>query len=74
VLIQEGRVVLYASRQLRKHEENHPTHDLELAAVVHAMFLRYGGTISSVIYVKYTVIYIHFDRFESEATNMAGVD
>jgi hypothetical protein len=56
VLIQEGRVVLYASRQLRKHEENHPTHDLELAAVVHAMFLRYGGTISSVIYVKYTVI------------------
>jgi hypothetical protein len=29
-------VVSYASRQLRKHEENYPTHDLELAAVVHA--------------------------------------
>jgi hypothetical protein len=28
--------VCYASRQLRKHEENYPTHDLELAAVVHA--------------------------------------
>jgi hypothetical protein len=27
--------VCYASRQLRKHEENYPTHDLELAAVVH---------------------------------------
>jgi hypothetical protein len=26
-----------ASRQLRKHEENYPTHDLELAAVVHAL-------------------------------------
>jgi hypothetical protein len=37
VLIQEGRVVSYASRQLMKHEENYPTHDLELAAVVHAL-------------------------------------
>jgi hypothetical protein len=37
VLIQEGRVVAYASRQLRKHELNYPTHDLELAAVVHAL-------------------------------------
>ncbi|WVZ70634.1 hypothetical protein U9M48_019282, partial [Paspalum notatum var. saurae] len=30
VLIQEGRVITYASRQLRKHEANYPTHDLEL--------------------------------------------
>jgi hypothetical protein len=30
-------VVSYASRQLRKREENYPTHDLELAAVVHAL-------------------------------------
>ena len=37
VLMQEGRVVSYASRQLRKHELNYPTHDLELAAVVHAL-------------------------------------
>jgi hypothetical protein len=29
--------VCYASQQLRKHEENHPTHDLELATVVHAL-------------------------------------
>jgi hypothetical protein len=29
--------VCYASRQLRKHEESYPTHDLELAAVVHAL-------------------------------------
>jgi hypothetical protein len=29
--------VCYASHQLRKHEENYPTHDLELAAVVHAL-------------------------------------
>jgi hypothetical protein len=43
VLMQGGKVVAYASRQLKKHEENYPTHDLELAAVIHA--LKYGGTI-----------------------------
>jgi hypothetical protein len=37
VLMQDKRVVAYASRQLKKHEENYPTHDLELAAVVHAL-------------------------------------
>jgi hypothetical protein len=37
VLMQEGHVIAYASRQLRKHELNYPTHDLELAAVVHAL-------------------------------------
>jgi hypothetical protein len=35
--MQEGHVIAYASRQLRKHELNYPTHDLELAAVVHAL-------------------------------------
>ena len=39
VLMQKGRVVAYASRQLKKHEENYPTHDLELAAVVFALKL-----------------------------------
>jgi hypothetical protein len=37
VLIQDGHVVAYASRQLRKHEVNYPTHDFELAVVVHAL-------------------------------------
>ena len=37
VLMQDGRVVSYASRQLRPHELNYATHDLELAAVVHAL-------------------------------------
>jgi hypothetical protein len=37
VLMQEGRVIAYASRQLRRHEEHYPTHDLELATVVHAL-------------------------------------
>lgn len=33
VLMQNGRVIAYASRQLRDYEKNYPTHDLELAAV-----------------------------------------
>jgi hypothetical protein len=37
VLMQEGQVILYSSRQLRRHEEHYPTHDLELAAVVMAL-------------------------------------
>jgi hypothetical protein len=37
VLMQEGRVISYSSRQLRCHEEHYPTHDLELAAVLMAL-------------------------------------
>jgi hypothetical protein len=35
--MQDGHVVAYTSRQLRKHEVNYLTHDLELADVVHAL-------------------------------------
>ncbi|WMV08601.1 hypothetical protein MTR67_001986 [Solanum verrucosum] len=37
VLIQHGKVITYASRQLRKHEKNYSTHDLDLVAVMHAL-------------------------------------
>jgi hypothetical protein len=37
VLMQDNRVIAYASRALKTHEENYPTHDLELAAVIHAL-------------------------------------
>jgi ribonuclease HI len=37
VLMQKGHAIAYASRQLRKHELNYTTHDLELTAVVHAL-------------------------------------
>jgi hypothetical protein len=37
VPMQNHRVIAYASRVLRVHEQNYPTHDLELAAVIHAL-------------------------------------
>ncbi|GJT56404.1 putative ribonuclease H-like domain-containing protein [Tanacetum coccineum] len=39
ILMQRGRVIAYASIQLKKHKEEYPTHDLELAAVVFALKL-----------------------------------
>jgi hypothetical protein len=43
--MQEVRVISYSSRQLRCHEDQYPTHDLELAAVV--MTLRTRVTLST---------------------------
>ena len=37
VLMQHGKVIAYASRQLKNYEQNYPTYDLELAAVVFAL-------------------------------------
>jgi hypothetical protein len=37
LLMQDGRAIAYASRQLRRHEEHYPTHDLELLAVIHTL-------------------------------------
>ena len=37
VLMQDNHVVCYESRNLKEHEENYATHDLELATIVHAL-------------------------------------
>ncbi|CAN4115624.1 unnamed protein product [Withania somnifera] len=37
VLMRQGKVIAYASRRLKVHERNYPTHDLELAAIVFAL-------------------------------------
>jgi hypothetical protein len=37
VLMQDGHAIAYASRQLQRHEEYYPTHDLGLLAIVHAL-------------------------------------
>lgn len=38
-MMQEGKVIAYASRQLKNHEQNYPIHDLELAAIMFALKL-----------------------------------
>ena len=37
VLMQSGRVVACGSRQLKNHEQNYPTHDMELATIIFAL-------------------------------------
>ena len=37
--MQHGHVIAYASRQLKRHEKNYPTYDLELAAVIFALMI-----------------------------------
>ena len=54
VLMQYGKVVSYSSQQLKPHELNYATHDLELAAVVHA--LKTWRLFSSEIIVRCTRI------------------
>ncbi|GKU88786.1 hypothetical protein SLEP1_g3007 [Rubroshorea leprosula] len=39
VLMQHGRVIAYGSRELKTHERNYPTHDLELVAIIFALKL-----------------------------------
>ena len=39
VLMQSERVVAYGSRQLKNHERNYHTHDMELATIVFALFI-----------------------------------
>jgi hypothetical protein len=51
VLIQEGRVISYSSRQLRHHEEHYPTHDLELAAVVMALRTWHHYLLGNVVHI-----------------------
>ena len=53
VLMQDGHVIAYASRQLKNSKVNYPTHDLELAAVVHA--LKFGGTVCSVSRAQFSL-------------------
>jgi hypothetical protein len=51
VLMQEGRVISYSLRQLRRHEEHYPTHDLELAAVVMALRMWHHYILGNVVHI-----------------------
>nr|GEW53563.1 putative reverse transcriptase domain-containing protein [Tanacetum cinerariifolium] len=66
VLMQRGKVIAYASRQLKIHEKSYTTHDLELGALVFA--LRLGGITytrqKSVIYMDHKSLQHTFDQKE----------
>jgi hypothetical protein len=51
VLMQDDRVIAYASRQLQRHEEHYPTHDLELFAVVHALKVWRHYLLGNLVYI-----------------------
>jgi hypothetical protein len=64
--MQRGKVISYASRQLKTHETNYPTHDLELAAVFFALKIwrhyLYGA--KCVIYTDHKSLKYFFDKKE----------
>ncbi|GJY08436.1 putative nucleotidyltransferase, ribonuclease H [Tanacetum coccineum] len=55
VLMQRGRVIAYASRQLKRHEENYPTHDLEFTMVVFTLKIwrHYLYGVKFIIYIDH---------------------
>ncbi|GJU48159.1 putative reverse transcriptase domain-containing protein [Tanacetum coccineum] len=66
VLMQRGKVIAYASRQLKIHEKNYTTHDLELGAVVFALKIwrHYLYGMKSVIYTDHKSLQHIFDQKE----------
>ncbi|GJR51356.1 putative reverse transcriptase domain-containing protein [Tanacetum coccineum] len=64
VLMQRGKVIAYASRQLKKHEKNYTTHDLELGAVVFALKIwrHYLYGTKSIIYTDHQSLQYIFDQ------------
>ncbi|GJV70989.1 putative reverse transcriptase domain-containing protein [Tanacetum coccineum] len=64
VLMQKGKVIAYASRQLKTHEKNYTTHDLELGAVVFALKIwrHYLYGTKSVIYTDHKSLQYIFDQ------------
>ncbi|GJT24097.1 putative nucleotidyltransferase, ribonuclease H [Tanacetum coccineum] len=66
VLIQRGKVIAYASKQLKIHEKNYTTHDLELGAVVFALKIwrHYLYGIKSAIYTDHKSLHHIFSQKE----------
>ncbi|GJY16454.1 putative nucleotidyltransferase, ribonuclease H [Tanacetum coccineum] len=66
VLMQRGKVIAYASRQLKIHEKNYTTHDLELGAVMFALktWRHYLYDTKSVIYMNHKSLQHIFDQKE----------
>ena len=68
VLMQSRRVVAYGSRQLKNHEKNYPTHDMELAA---PLFI--WRVVRDVLIPQKSEVYFHAAGPQYEATQMDEV-
>ncbi|GKD17522.1 putative reverse transcriptase domain-containing protein, partial [Tanacetum coccineum] len=66
VLMQKGKVIAYTSRQLKIHEKNYTTHDLELGVIVFALktWRHYFYGTKSVIYTDHKSLQHIFDQKE----------
>ena len=73
--MQSGRVVAYGSYQLKNHEHNYSTHDMELAAVDFALKIwrhyLYGEEFE--VYLDHKSLKYIFMQGDLEATQMGGV-
>ncbi|GKB87519.1 putative nucleotidyltransferase, ribonuclease H, partial [Tanacetum coccineum] len=76
VLMQRGKVIAYASRQLKIHEKNYTTHDLELGAVVFALktWRHYLYGTKSVIYTDHKSLQHIFDQKELNMRQQNGLN
>ena len=70
--MQSGRAVAYGSRQLKNHEQNYPTHDMELAAIVLALKvlapLLIWRAVRGVLRPQKSEVYFHIAGPQYEAT------
>ncbi|GKD91772.1 reverse transcriptase domain-containing protein, partial [Tanacetum coccineum] len=66
VLMQRGKVIAFASRQLKIHDKNYTIHDLELGAVVFALktWRHYLYGTKSIIYIDHKILQHIFDQEE----------
>nr|GEX46176.1 putative reverse transcriptase domain-containing protein [Tanacetum cinerariifolium] len=76
VLMQREKVIAYASRQLRKNEENYMTHDLELGAVVFALRLwrHYMYGTKSTVYTNHKSLQYILDQKELNMRQRRWID
>ncbi|KAL4585882.1 hypothetical protein LXL04_010509 [Taraxacum kok-saghyz] len=76
VLMQRGKVIAYASRQLKPHEKNYPTHDLELGAVVFALKIwrHYLYGVKCIIYTDHKSLKYLFDQRDLNMRQVRWLD
>ena len=77
VLMQSKRVEAYGSKQLKNHEQNYPTHDLELVAIIFALKIwrhyLYGEQFEVFFIPQESEVYFHTAGPQHEATQMDGI-